>query len=645
MAKRPIVHASDGSKQEVANADSLYVNVKWSPYSAVGNGVNDDTAEIQAAIDAVIAAGGGTVAIPSGEYIISSTLDLGSDVTLIGVGENSLINCGSLNDAIIEASDASRIVIKDIKILGNADYANNTSQQGINLINCSDCTIDNVTAENVSRNGIRVAGKDNDSGVSEHNVVTNNRCVSCDSGIWLYAGASHNTVHGNTIRSSNRYGIVLDDGTTGESTPRQSNENSITGNTIDSCGYSGIHNESSSYNAIVGNNVQNCGTTSGYVLGGIVIDNAQLGNKSIGNVVVANVVTNSGDHGIEVVGSSRNLIQANLIEDYSKRSANTTGHGIRIRSITYDPGGGSTVYHSDHNVIKNNYVWQTTTGNAGDRTIALEDANVRYTVVSENYVRNENLTVLQWLTDSSTSAYIGENTLANTAAEAVTAYFDILDFYLANATDFFLRSNVAGGDANPRFRIRMDGRLEWGDGTNATDTTLYRSATSVLTTEDLIRVLMGAAGSAAYAALVSGDAYSRYIAYADGKLEWGPGNASRDVNLYRSAANTLKTDDQIQAVDGVVTKVNAGAVSDATFTVDTDGLLAIDSSNGRLYFRYGSGWHYCSQDAGFQIRHDERQCAVCGSTIEVGQPVVGLSDEVMSDGALHASYVHLKCVR
>lgn len=54
-----------------------------------------------------------------------------------------------------------------------------------------------------------------------------------------------------------------------------------------------------------------------------------------------------------------------------------------------------------------------------------------------------------------------------------------------------------------------------------------------------------AAGNVAYGTLVSGDGFDRHRIYGDGKQEWGPGNAARDTNLYRSAADTLRTDDNL----------------------------------------------------------------------------------------------------
>ena len=51
------------------------VNVKDAPYSATGDGVTDDSAAIQAAINAVFALGGGTVFFPKGIYLCNGAFD------------------------------------------------------------------------------------------------------------------------------------------------------------------------------------------------------------------------------------------------------------------------------------------------------------------------------------------------------------------------------------------------------------------------------------------------------------------------------------------------------------------------------------------------------------------------------------------
>lgn len=61
-------------------------------YGATGNGTTDDTTAIQAAITAAQTAGGGTVYVPGGTYLISATLNVTTDnVQIIGAGWSSQI--------------------------------------------------------------------------------------------------------------------------------------------------------------------------------------------------------------------------------------------------------------------------------------------------------------------------------------------------------------------------------------------------------------------------------------------------------------------------------------------------------------------------------------------------------------------------
>lgn len=60
---------------------------------------------------------------------------------------------------------------------------------------------------------------------------------------------------------------------------------------------------------------------------------------------------------------------------------------------------------------------------------------------------------------------------------------------------------------------------------------------------DLVKSTRAAASDSAYESRVTSDANARWFSQSDGKNWWGPGNAAVDTNLYRSAADTLKTDD------------------------------------------------------------------------------------------------------
>jgi len=60
-------------------------------YGAAGDDTTDDTGAIQAAIDAVSAAGGGTVFLPPGTYKTTATLGIKSGVTIKGAGKHGTI--------------------------------------------------------------------------------------------------------------------------------------------------------------------------------------------------------------------------------------------------------------------------------------------------------------------------------------------------------------------------------------------------------------------------------------------------------------------------------------------------------------------------------------------------------------------------
>lgn len=69
----------------IATGTASVFNVK--SYGALGDGANDDTAEVQAAIDAAEAAGGGVVYFPKGTYLMSAQLTSTEAIALLGDGQ------------------------------------------------------------------------------------------------------------------------------------------------------------------------------------------------------------------------------------------------------------------------------------------------------------------------------------------------------------------------------------------------------------------------------------------------------------------------------------------------------------------------------------------------------------------------------
>lgn len=83
---------------------------------------------------------------------------------------------------------------------------------------------------------------------------------------------------------------------------------------------------------------------------------------------------------------------------------------------------------------------------------------------------------------------------------------------------------------------------------------------------------------------VTGDTNPRLIANADGALEWGPGNGAIDTNIYRSAANILKTDDSLEVggnltVTGTISGTTAAKTIRLPHTWGISGPIAVASGD------------------------------------------------------------------
>ena len=104
---------------------------------------------------------------------------------------------------------------------------------------------------------------------------------------------------------------------------------------------------------------------------------------------------------------------------------------------------------------------------------------------------------------------------------------------------------------------------------------------------------LSSASSDGLTIFVDADTYARLKLEAGGRLTWGDGSATGDTNLYRSAANTLKTDDTFQALSGVITLTTAG---EPTVSID-DGAMAVDTTNNVFYYRSSGVWRQVSATA------------------------------------------------
>ena len=103
-------------------------------YGAKGNGVTDDTAAIQAAINAVVAARGGTVWLPSGTYPVS-----GLKITLAATLRIRLAGTGAIlkNTATVHTDAASTIWVVGTSAIGDGSWITISTLMLVGTTKCS----------------------------------------------------------------------------------------------------------------------------------------------------------------------------------------------------------------------------------------------------------------------------------------------------------------------------------------------------------------------------------------------------------------------------------------------------------------------------------------------------------------------------
>ena len=131
-------------------------NVKDTAYGALGDNSNDDSAEIQLAIDAAEAAGGGIVFFPKGTYICNGLEVAGDNITLMGEGWHSILKqvSGAADGTYLIRAEGTGtgvstnrfgLTIRDLKLLGRSDT--DVTTQFVHLValsGVSDCLIERV---------------------------------------------------------------------------------------------------------------------------------------------------------------------------------------------------------------------------------------------------------------------------------------------------------------------------------------------------------------------------------------------------------------------------------------------------------------------------------------------------------------------
>lgn len=212
----------------------------------------------------------------------------------------------------------------------------------------------------------------------------------------------------------------------------------------------------------------------------------------------------------------------------------------------------------------------------------------------------------------------GDTNLYRSAANTL-ATDDLFKSIRPASTSQALSFGDSGGEY---FSVRADGLLMWG-ALNAPDTNLYRSAASTLSTDDLFSVARGVVDDIGLATRVTGDGTARWVISAAGKQEWGDG-VTRDTNLFRAAPSVLRTDDTFQAIGDLF--ANTGTANE----------IGLRATGGRPEIFFGSaGDTSLYRSAANTLKTDDQITSaerITGSIGSVAQVIIG--DQTYSDARI-----------
>lgn len=179
---------------------------------ALADGSTDDTTAIQAAVDAISGAGGGTLYFPPGTYV-SGQIALASNVSFLGAGWSSILKLkDSGNNFLLATTNAAvyvdNVAIKNLAIDGNK--ANNTTGGGV-LLNGRNCEVSGCYIYDCPQGSIQAGAPSNgatDTPLAGGYRIINNYCLNNGK-----SGASYPSIaitHGSNIDISDNVVVSTD---------------------------------------------------------------------------------------------------------------------------------------------------------------------------------------------------------------------------------------------------------------------------------------------------------------------------------------------------------------------------------------------------------------------------------------------------
>ena len=426
--------------RETSAASTPTYNVK--SYGALGNGTQDDTNAIQAAINAVDPTAGGTVNVPGGVYLVrynaqgaNASLNLKSNMTFAmdAGAEIKLMANGSGYYEILNVANAQNVTITGGTITGDRATHTGTagaSGFGIQVWNSKNVTIDGVTARNCWGDGFFVNGTN---GTTTQDVTIQN----CTADNNRRQGFSICDLNGGTVTGStfiNTNGVSPQGGIDMEPYDSAQTVSNITisDNTFRN-NYSGVEAGGSA------------GSVSNVTISGNVIESSRGSgfwiDSSRSFVISSNIVRNNGGPGIELRGCSGFNLNGNqvygnqvsgiwLTAGYNTSTVSTSST-IHYNTVTGNARNGIELTDgSTNNSVLSNNIW----GNGGQPIY--KDGTSNNTIAGNSFDPNNPVDVPQLSSVSPTSGAVGSSATLTGSGFGSTQGTSYVSFGTVKATDY-----------------------------------------------------------------------------------------------------------------------------------------------------------------------------------------------------------------
>ena len=408
-----IVAASNSSQAAKDGAD--YVGD-----GNTGTANDGDQVEINSAITAVNALGGGTVYLAEGTYTIDATINMSPKVTLVGAGDATLITIPNSLLAtntivtIIDINSDTDAAVKNLRIDGNK-AGQSTGEVDAITVN-SQARVEGVHVTNAYGYGITGTA----SSVAVDNVFVENSTFS-----GLYANFSSSTITGSRFINNTQNGVQINginttisgnyfEGNGSSSSYANVNINAakvtVTGNTIKT-GSVGIMNFGNDNSTITGN------TISSPTGDGINIA------LSFNHTITGNTIRSAGAEGIELATSSYSLISSNNVDSSTSYGILLVGTQDIVSNNTVSAGATSGIYvkSGDSHTVSGNNLYNNT-GSGSTSSIDLDNGFApTNTRIIGNTIRDTAGTgyAINIAGSSITGTYLADNNYSGTGAATI----------------------------------------------------------------------------------------------------------------------------------------------------------------------------------------------------------------------------------